>query len=316
MHTRVRLVLAAAGTALLAGLFAPVLSTTVAGAAATTGTDAPGDTVNDDGGSPLDAPRADILAISADARPDGIALGVRLSQLVDPLSDPNWSSDASYLSWELDMGADRTPDFEIELSLDPGTHSLAAFLYRSGLGPRPADGCDPRAGFDAQAGYTVVVDPKCLGGASTFAYRAHAFYDTDVKSDDAQVATDASPDEGWTARIAITAVPGAAPLAPQAAPPPATPQSPSPAAGARGPSASVRPTGPARPAPAAAPRPAPRPGTQADPGSVPPDSALANTGPLRPLQLAGIALALIVAGLTLTLGLKTDFAAKCQKKLG
>jgi hypothetical protein len=286
-------------------LFAPV---SAAGASPATATDPSGDTVTDTVEEPITALRADIVATSADVRPEGVVLGVRVGQTVDPKADPNWSSFDSTVTWMVDVTGDNQRDYKIEYSIDEETHGLTASLNRQGRAPRPPDGCDnPPASFNPASGYSVVVDPKCLGNPAALSYQVEVSYNTDIENDSADVATDLSPNEGWTGPVSLSgATPGASPSAQQVtpleAPSTSSPQgsslsapsvpTPGPAAGAP----ASRPTS-ARPGPTAgAPRPAAQSGEHVDQTSASPGTALARTGSARTVQLAEFAAGIVLIG--------------------
>jgi hypothetical protein len=273
----------------------------VAGAGPTTATDPGGDTVTETVEDPITVPAADIVATSADVRPEGLVLSLRVAKPADPLVDPNWASFDSTVTWTLDVDGNGKRDFRVDYSVDDETKRLSAELKRYGSGPRPGDECARPSAYGTDAGYAVVVDLTCLGNPAAVSYQVQTSYNTNVTDDSADVAVDHSPDEGWTGPISLPGgVPGATPApstaqpvtplgaatpAPAAAPG-ATPSTPSPpAAGARG-------TAPSAARPGASPT---RPSTglaranQAGP-------SLAHTGPARAMKLAEFAAGIILIG--------------------
>lgn len=315
MHARVRHAIITAGTALVASVTfgVGVLGAAApAGAAPTSITDPADDTVTEAVEDPIAAPRADILSSTAESGPDGIALGIRLKQVTDPLTDPNWSGDGitSYANWGLDLNGDDRRDFEIEYAVDPETRALVGSLYRIGKGPRPADGCDPIPSFNPASGHSVRVDPKCLGNPASFRYQVELLYNTDINDDSSEVATDASPDDGWSEPVTVNlpagVTPGTFPVvvepqvtdpAPSSAPSSGVPTNTAPPS--RSPNVSA--TTPTRPAAAQQAKPgAPRPANGSPDAPAVAASGLARTGmPDRTLRLAWFAMgiALIGAGL-------------------
>lgn len=274
--------------------------------------DAVGDTVIDPVEEPITAPRADIVSIAARSGSDGIVLSVRLRQPADPKTDPNWASEdglASYLTWTIDANGDGDGDFDVEYSVEPEEKTLLASLATSSGSFRPPADCDPAASFSPADGYTVVVDPKCLGNPASFSYQVEIFYNTDAKSDDAEIASDRSPDDGWAGPVAVTLPSGATA---GTLPPGRTPTTPPASA-----SAPVTATAPAAPgATPATPQHAPsgpRRSSSAPDGAVAPevpdDAAapaapnLARTGPSdRVIRMTGFAVGVALVGVGLLVG--------------
>lgn len=317
MRRRIRVGRPAGADILAAGLLALGLFATVpaAWAAPVTASDPKGDTVVDTVEDPIEAPRGDIVATAAEVRPDGIALSVKVAQPADPMTDPNWASFDSVVTWTLEVSGDGKRDYEVEYLIDEDTKGLSAALDGFGVGRRPADGCDPPASYSPDAGYTVVVDPKCIATPASFSYKVEVSYNTDASKDSADVSVDLSPDEGWAGPVEVPGgVPGGTPVAPRQAAPntpsAATPRNTSPSASPTVPgpgpgpatAAPSRPTALVKPgAVAGAPRPAAQApgGVPVNPTSAPPDTALARTGG-RAVQLAGFAVGIALIGFGLT----------------
>jgi hypothetical protein len=211
MNRRTRAGLAAGAALLVAGLCGAGFGAPTAGAAPVVVTDRGGDTLTDAVEEAITAPAADIISTSADSTPDGITLAFRVAKMADPASDFNWTSDLTIASWQLDTNGDSDADYVIDYYRDEDTKALTADLDKVGPG-HPPDECAPKAGYSADSGYSVVVDPKCLGGASAFSYQVDVAYTTDAKDDSADVATDFSPDKDWTGPVPVTLPTGAAPV--------------------------------------------------------------------------------------------------------
>jgi hypothetical protein len=260
-------------------------------------TDPVGDTVVDGNGDAIVAPRADVVGASAEVRPEGIAFGVRLQEPVDPVNDPNWRRPGTYLSWHVDTDANDNFDYEIRYLTISG--HPAGDVGRLGVPASSRQVCTvSTAGFSPEAGYTLVVEPKCLGNPAAFSYRVTAYYATNVN-----VAIDIAPDRRpvLVAMSAPPVTPSSAPAVTTPAPAPAmTPQATPAPAGAPKVSPKAPSAAPAKPAPArasvparpAAPAPAP---VAAAPAPV---AGLATTGP-RAEQLARFGAAFLLAGLSL-----------------
>jgi hypothetical protein len=222
---------------------------------------------------------ADIVSSSVTPGARGLELAVQVKDALDPLADPHWGSDSTFISWELDTTGDLGPDFVVEQFLHSG--QLVGVVHRASDAEDAQPLCNLVAtDFAREAGYRAVVDPACLGFPRSIAYRVRFLYNAGTN-----VGTDVSPDAGLTAP---------APL-PEATPPPAAAPSPPPPPGsapeAIGPAAGGAEV--ARRATAAPPTP-----TIRTPAARAP--ALARTGPGGPrLQLLVAGSVLVVAGLCL-----------------
>jgi hypothetical protein len=162
-------------------------------------TDAAGDTVDHGTTNKVAVPAADSVAASADYRPDGITLTVKVKQPSDPMAGSKWG-DATYVSWEVDTNHDSKPDYEIQYYVDSG--QLTGDVTRVGAPTTDDPACDvSSAKYDAAAGYTVALDPKCIGNPAAFSYRVTSYYDTKPGDDNATVGSDVAPDTGFSAPI-------------------------------------------------------------------------------------------------------------------
>ena len=61
----------------------------------------------------ISASPADIVVAAVESRPEAIVLSLRVKQLADPMSDPNWASDATYAG----LGAPAAKKCDIEVWL-------------------------------------------------------------------------------------------------------------------------------------------------------------------------------------------------------
>jgi len=161
-------------------------------------TDPSGDPVVDGSGKPAAVGRADIVRAMADYTARAVVLTAQVAQPVDPKQDPNWISDSTYVSWALDTNGDGVADFEVQYYLASG--APVADVSRAGdTSNTPL--CSAEAGYTAD-GYTVAIDPACLGGPATVSFRVTTYYDTDPKNTNSDVATDVSPDGGLSRPVA------------------------------------------------------------------------------------------------------------------
>ena len=225
-----------------------------------------GDVINTITSSVFDNPRADITGASLEYAPGWIRMKVQVKQGTDPLKDDAWS-DQSDAEWVLDTDADGMPDFTVEFATDKGELYGAVFDVKK---PDEKSVCDAdSASYSAEDGYTLVIDPACIGKPGKLGYAVAIFFDTNPKDDKAPMATDRIPDQGFKEVIApaparrdpARPAPGT-PTAPAAAPPasapgaaPPSPDRPRPPR----PEEPPRPRSPARPSLTRPPLP-PRPG--------------------------------------------------------
>jgi hypothetical protein len=243
-----------------------------------------------------DNPRADITEASLEYAPGWIRMKVQVKNPTDPVKDPEWS-DRSDAEWALDTNKDGQPDFTVEFATEKGELYGAVFDVTK---PDDKSLCDAdSAGFTPQDGYMLVIDPKCIGNPKSLGYSVAMFVNTDPNNDNAPMATDRVPDQGFKDVLA----PGQP--AEAAAPGPGAPTAP-PAAVAPKAAPSVT-RGPAA-APAPGPSAAPNRAAQATPGTVAPGAPgaaagapgtpLARTGsPSETRALFGFGIMLVGAGL-------------------
>ena len=311
MERRLRLSFAARALLLAGTMFTPTFFVPALAAAATTAdaTDPSGDTVSETVEDPIRAPAADIVATTADSRPEGITLTVRVAEPADPAAAGNWLSSFTSLTWQLDITGDGKRDYVLDYYVDEDTKQLTADLDRSGPAHLP-DGCEPRPGYSRERGYSVVIDPKCLGGADAFTYRVLLEYTTDALDPGADIATDASPGEGWTGPVAITLAAGVTPVAvvvPVDSPPDAGPSTAARPGSADGEAPTTAPSRPVAATPTSARPVAPaKAATRPSASAAQPDSAaavspvLARTGLAeRMVRLAGFAVGIGLIGIGL-----------------
>ena len=259
--------------------------------------DAAADVLNTATASVFDNPRADITGASLEYAPGWIRMKVQVKTPTDPVKDSAWS-DRSDAEWALDTNNDGKPEFTAEFATDNGELYGAVFDVSK---PDDKSLCDAdSASFSPEDGYTLVLDPKCIGNPKTLGYSVAIFFDTNPKDDNAPMATDRVPDQGFK-EVAAPVQPGESPArapasagvptAPAEAKPDAAP-APRPAApGAASPGGAAGEAG-GDPAPAAS-------GTSADPpAAAAPATPLARTGSGTAQQsLFGLGIMLFGAGL-------------------
>jgi hypothetical protein len=171
-------------------------------------TDRSGDTLEDSNGTPLNAPRGDIVSAALDYTADQIRLALQVSQPTDPATDPKWASDATFLWWPLDTTGDGKVDYVAQFSLD--TRGLTGIVTR----PDAPDGaphvCEAQASYSASSGYVLGLQPSCVGSPSAISYRAIMYYDTDPGNDKAPVSIDTAPDKSLAGPVAVASTPSPA----------------------------------------------------------------------------------------------------------
>ena len=140
-------------------------------------------------------PRADIIRARATNRPASVTLSLQFRQPVDPKTDSRWSSESTFLAWEIDTNDDGAVDYEAQFVVADGDYG--------GTVTKPGDTsedplCDAVAGYGPDSGYTLVIESGCLGDPASFSYRAGMYYDTDPKDPNADVIFDATPNGGFS----------------------------------------------------------------------------------------------------------------------
>jgi hypothetical protein len=193
-------------------------------------TDGVGDAVDTVTSAVTGVDRADITGASVEYAPGWIRMKVQVKNPTDPLKDAAWS-DKSDVEWALDTNGDGQEDYTVEFATDKGELYGAVF---DATKPNDKSKCDAdSASYSPQDGYTLVIDPACIGTPKQLGYAVAMFFDTNPKDDKNPMATDRVPDQGFVA-VAAPGQPEPAPVAPAGAP----------AAGAPGAA-----SGPAAPAP-------------------------------------------------------------------
>ena len=85
------------------------------------------------------------------------------------------------------------PDFSVQYFFDPKSGVLADVTRAGDTSGQSA--CAGEAGYTAD-GYTVAIDPACLGNPAGVTFRATTYYDQDPANANGVLATDTTPDGG------------------------------------------------------------------------------------------------------------------------
>jgi hypothetical protein len=171
--------------------------------------DRPGDAKVDEGKPDTPRGRIDITGVSAEYRPEGLALTVNVKEPIDPFADPNWSADGTWFSWEIDTTRDGKPDYEVSYYLEKGVVTGDVSTTEDLEFPMR---CSITEGtYSPSAGYTAILNPSCLDNPTSIAYRVTFYYQTNPAVDDAPVLSDVAPDKGMTPML--MAPPPGAPVA-------------------------------------------------------------------------------------------------------
>ena len=130
----------------------------------------------------INDPRADITTAGIAYGDGRIDLTATLAQPTDPRTDPDWVSRSTELGWDIDTDGDGNPDFSASLaSPDLTVHVFAT----SG---DYAERCTAPATY-SPAGYSVTLDPACIGSPASLRWGVHMMYDQG-----GQAAIDLAPD--------------------------------------------------------------------------------------------------------------------------
>jgi len=159
-------------------------------------TDPAGDTFVSDSRKPITEPRADIVSAGATYAPGGVTFTLQVRQPDDPRTDPKWASDATYIAWDVDTNGDGRPDFEVQYSWDG--KEFGGSVIHPGDDDSVPDVCEATSAGYGAAGYSVTIDPACLGNPAALSFSATTYYDTNPKDDNAPVASDVAPDGGMS----------------------------------------------------------------------------------------------------------------------
>jgi hypothetical protein len=227
-----------------------------------------------------DNPRADITGASLEYAPGWIRMRVQVKQPTDPLKDKAWS-DRSDAEWALDTNADGRPEYTVEFATADGELYGAVFDVSK---PDDKSLCDAdSASFSPEDGYTLVIDPKCIGKPAKVGYSVAIFFDTNPNDENAPMATDRVPDIGFKEV--------AAPVQPGETPPASEPRSAAgtPTAPAQAPAAPGAEPGPRTPAPRSAASAPAAAGANGAPAAQPAPGEAAPAGPAAPLARTGSA---------------------------
>lgn len=152
------------------------------------------DTFVDPTNTPVSESRADIVQAGAAYGAGGITFQTQVERPTDPRQDERWAGNSTFALWSVDTNGDTTADYEIRYLLADGTN-VGGYVSRPG---EDAALCSvSSATYDAD-GYKVIVDPACLGNPRSFTFRASMYYETNPSDGTASIATDNTPDKGWS----------------------------------------------------------------------------------------------------------------------
>jgi hypothetical protein len=261
VHTKMAAGLAMTIGALL-GVAGFVVPTPAVAAGPAALTDPVGDVINRETNDKLQSPATDIVSTTIDSGAQGIVLTFKTQEAPDPATDAHWASPNTFVSWQVDSTGDGKVDDLIRFSLDRDTagHIVGDLTHWSGPG-QPAKHCDVPATYNPTTGYTLTIQPSCMGNPAAISYRVQLTYDTNPSGTKPPLAFDVVPDQGLAGPVPI-----AVPTAPAAAPPaggtPAPSANENPAPGQAGaptpaaPGAKTTPTSAAKAAPKPAAKPA------------------------------------------------------------
>ena len=228
-------------------------------------TDPVGDVINRETNDKLQSPPTDIVSVAVDSGAQGIILTFKTQEAPDPATDAHWASPNTFVSWQVDSSGDGKVDNLIRFSLDRDTAGKRVGDLTHWAGPgQPAQHCDVPATYDPTTGYTLTINPSCMGTPAAISYRVQLTYDTKPGDAKPPLAFDVVPDQGLAGPvpIVIPTTPAAAPPA-AGAPAPGPDATPAPGAPSAAPGAKA-PTPAAKPAP----KPAAKPVTPATRGAT------------------------------------------------
>jgi hypothetical protein len=277
-------------------------------------TDPVGDVINRETNDKLQSPATDIVSTTIDSGAQGIVLTFKTQEAPDPATDAHWASPNTFVSWQVDSTGDGKVDDLIRFSLDRDTAGriVGDLTHWSGPG-QPAKHCDVPATYNPTTGYTLTIQPSCMGNPAAISYRVQLTYDTNPSGTKPPLAFDVVPDQGLAGPVPIVV-----PTAPAAAPPaggaPAPPANENPAPGQAGaptpaaPGAKTTPTSAAKAAPKPAAKPAasapnrgastaaPKPAAPSAAPATDTSGELAATGPSSTRWLGALGGALLLLG--------------------
>jgi hypothetical protein len=154
--------------------------------------DPKGDVVTDDeAGTPIDVPRADVIGANARYRWDELYFSLAVGEGVDPRTDPSWADGASVAGWVLDTNGDGSADYAVTYVVGP--NGLAGGV--ADLATPDEIRCPAKwVGYSHPGVYTLMLDPACVGSPVSFTWGAVLIYDTDPADENAPVVVDVAPD--------------------------------------------------------------------------------------------------------------------------
>jgi len=161
--------------------------------------DPAGDVVDSGGGKLTDA-RGDILEAAARYDAGAVQFEVRMARFTDPVKDPNWNSDSTYLLWTLDTNGDQDGDYTVEYGNEDGKVYGAVFEVGA-TDDAPSICTSPSLPAGPSGAYMLRLDSGCFGRPGLFAWSVEASYDTNSRDEEAPATEDIVPDTGFSAPL-------------------------------------------------------------------------------------------------------------------
>lgn len=160
--------------------------------------DPTGDTFAAETDAPLRESRADIVRTAATYEPSRITFVLQVHRPTDPRDDERWAGNSTYALWTVDTNGDSIADYEVR-------YFLVDEENVGGYVSRPADKDEPVCGVTGASysadSYKITVTPGCLGDPPSFTYQATMSYDTNPIDGSAAIATDTTPNKGWSPTV-------------------------------------------------------------------------------------------------------------------
>jgi LPXTG-motif cell wall-anchored protein len=243
-------------------------------------------------GAPLTLPRADITGATIEYAPTWIQAEVRTFSATDPVVDPDWQSDNTFIVWSFDTTGDGKVDYLVEYGIT-SDNELYGDVIRPDSGPAGpavcnADSVTYSSGVVGGV-YTLRFDPACLDHPPQIAYTVGISYDSGGGRGYGPVGTDIVPDHGFAVAVPAPVAPTVPPtgLAPQMLLPPPTTVAPQSPPDADGVPPAATPQVPARATPGTTRPPATAAGPGRHPASSPPPVGVAARAAVRELPRTG-----------------------------
>lgn len=141
-----------------------------------------------------DFPKADLLEVCL-IEGDTVDLSVRVAEVSDPNTDPNWDDAATFAAWGLDTNEDGAQDTTVVFGIE-ASGVLEGVVVDDASGTERCADLIARVDSDR---YLVEDIPRntCLGQSTTLAVAASMFYASDAADSSQPVYVDHAPDSGF-----------------------------------------------------------------------------------------------------------------------